>query len=424
MMKKSEIIACIKAIKKISDYELTITDKDSRELFYVKDHLELNRAVKVTTAQIVIYVSDRKKTTTGSSNVMVTAADDKKSLTEKLKKAVRKAGETKNAYYPINTDRRDIKEKIEKKKDLNQIATNVAKAVFKANVYKNGWINATEIFVSQFRDEFINSRGAHHKVNRFKIELECIPTWSNQKEEFELYKFYESNKADYKQITAEIDEILNLAKARSNALTLKDVKIPDDVKVLVKGEMVDRIVMSLANDLSYRSKFMRNNHYETADVISETPFDLTLKGSIAGCAASRKIDSHGIILKSCKVIQSGRANKMHGDLQFGHYLSVEKITGNMPVCELTAEGSTYKRSPHLIIDAFSSPQLEADSGYWGGEVRLARYWDGKKYVPLTGFSIAGSLYEDLKSVQFSKEEGQTSRYKGPQYMIFRGIKIS
>ena len=49
---------------------------------------------------------------------------------------------------------------------------------------------------------------------------------------------------------------------------------------------------------------------------------------------------------------------------------------------------------------------------------------GKKYIPLTGFSIAGSLYEDLKSVGFSEEEAVQSRYKGPKYMIFKGIKIS
>ena len=84
----------------------------------------------------------------------------------------------------------------------------------------------------------------------------------------------------------------------------------------------------------------------------------------------------------------------------------------------------YKKKPHLIIETFSAPQLESDSGYWGGEVRLARYYDGKKYIPLTGFSIAGSLYEDLKSVGFSEEEAVQSRYKGPKYMIFKGIKIS
>ena len=120
----------------------------------------------------------------------------------------------------------------------------------------------------------------------------------------------------------------------------------------------------------------------------------------------------------------GVVKNNYGDIQFGHYLDEKKISGNLPVCEIKAETMPYKKKPHLIIETFSAPQLESDSGYWGGEVRLARYYDGKKYIPLTGFSIAGSLYEDLKSVGFSEEEAVQSRYKGPKYMIFKGIKIS
>ena len=422
MMKKKEIIACLKANKKITAYELNITNKDSRELFYVLDHLEINRAVKVENVNIKVYVSDKK--TTGSSSVVVTAADDAKSLSAKLKKAVTAAASAKNPYYPLSEKTENLKDLKKNDKDLNEIATKVAKAIFKADVYKNGWINSTEIFVSKIEEEFINSNGVDHLSESFKIEVECIPTWSNKKEEFELYKFYESNKTDYKQITSEIDEILSLAKARSNAVTLKDVEIPADVKVLVKNDMLDYIVRTFASDLNYRSVFMHDNHYNKGDVISDTKFDLTLKPQIPGCAASRRFDSHGTLLKPVKLIKDGVAKNTYGDIQFGFYNKEAKISGNLPVAEIKAEGVSLKKQPHLIIENFSAPQLESDSGYWGGEVRLARYFDGKKYIPLTGFSIAGNIYEDIKSVEFSKEEGTTSRYKGPKYMIFKGLKIS
>lgn len=422
MMKKSEIIACLKANKKISGYELSLVDKDSRELFYVLDHLEINRAVKVKTVNAKVYVSDGK--TTGSSNIAVTAADDAKSLNDKIAKAVKRADSAKNAYYPLAEKTGNIKDVRKDKKDLNEIAMRVAKAVFKADVYKNGWINSTEIFVSNFAEEFINSNGVDHVADSFKIEVECIPTWSNKKEEFELYKFYESGKADYARITEEIDEILNLAKARSKALTLKDVSLPKDLPVLVKGDMQEYIVRNIARNLNYQSFFMHENHYEKGDTVSETPFDLTMKAVIPGCSASRKFDSHGTALKPVRLIDQGKAKNAYGDIQFGYYLGEKKISGNLPVCQLKAEGVAYKKQPHLIIENFSSPQLESDSGYWGGEVRLARYFDGKKYIPLTGFSIAGSLYEDLKQVKFSKEDTVTSRYKGPKYMIFKGIEIS
>ena len=421
-MKKNEILACLKANKHITDYELSIVNKDSRELFYVLDNLEINRAVKVETATIKVYVSNKK--TTGSSTVAITAADNKKTLTKKINEAAKKAKQAKNQYYPLPEKTKNIKETKTVKRDLNDIALNVAKAVLKADKYKNGWINSTEIFVSEFKNEFINSKGINHLTNSFKIEVECIPTWSNQKEEFELYKFYQSGKIDYKQITKEIDEILTLAKYRSEAKTIKDVKLPKDLKVLVQNDMLDTIVVNLCNNLTYRSTFMKDTHYSKGDLMSNNKFTLTAKGTIAGCTGSKKYDSNGIVLKSKTLVKDGIVKGIYGGAQFGYYLKEKNITGSLPVYELKGKASTYKKDKHLIIDSFSAPQLDEDSGYWGGEVRLARYFDGKKYIPLTGFSISGLIYDDIKNVELSKEEVILPWYSGPKYMIFKGIKIS
>ncbi|MBQ2656951.1 MAG: hypothetical protein IJF87_00070 [Erysipelotrichaceae bacterium] len=421
-MKKNDIIKVLKANKKISDYELTIINKDSRELFYVLDHLEINRAVKIDSVTIRIYVSDKK--TTGSSLVMLTAADDEKSLAKKLDDAVARARNARNQYYPLAEKTVNIRQENAKKANLNLVASKVAEAVLKADHFKNGWINSTEIFVSNIKEELINSNGVDHKSEYFKIEIECIPTWSNKKEEFELYKFYQSNRVDYKKITEEITEILELAKARSGALTIKDVKLPEDLMVLVKNDMLEEIVNNFTYDLSYRNVFMKENHYEINDVLSNNPFDLTMKPSISGCASSHKYDSHGVVLKAKNLIRKGVVKNNYGDIQFGHYLKQKDITGMIPVVEIKAEGINYKKEKHLIIENFSAPQLEENSGYWGGEVRLARYFDGKRYIPLTGFSIAGNIYEDIKDVKFSKEETLMANYKGPKYMIFKGLKIS
>ena len=421
-MKKKEILACLKANKQITDYELSIVNKDSRELFYVLDNLEISRAVKVQTTSIKVYVSDKKGT--GSSLVAITAADDQKTLNKKIAAAVKKAKQTKNQYYPLPEKTKNIQQTKTIKRDLNDIALNVAKAIFKADKYKNGWINSTEIFVSEFKNEFINSKGINHVTYSFKIEVECIPTWSNKKEEFELYKFYQSGKIDYKEITKEIDEILTLAKYRSEAKTLKEVKIPKNLKVLVQDEMIETIMNGLCNNLSYGSTFMKDSHYHIGDVMSDNKFTLTAKGAINGCTGSKKYDGNGIVLKSKTLVKDGIVKGIFGSQQFGYYLKEKNITGVLPVCQLEAKSSTYKKDKHLIIDSFSAPQLDEDSGYWGGEVRLARYYDGSKYIPITGFSISGMIYDDIKNVEFSKEEVILPFYSGPKYFIFKGIKIA
>ena len=420
-MKKSEIIKCLKANKNIDGYEITITDKDSRELFYVLEHLEINRAVKTNTTVIKVYSIDKKGT--GSSIVTVTAADDEKTLAKKLSSAIKKAKSAKNNYYPLAKKDTNINDTNVIKEDLNDIASKVAKAVMKADVYEDGWVNSTEIFVSKFNREFINSNGIDHKTASFKIEVECIPTWSNKKEEFELYKFYETSSINYAQITKEVNEILNLAKDRSIAKKISDVKLPKNLLVMVKNDMRDLLVDNLANDLSYRELYMHQNHYKVKDLISNNKFNLTMKAEIPGCVSSRKHDGNGINLKDKKIIEKGVAKDNYGDIQFGTYLNVENISGDLPVCELKANGYDYTKQKYLIIENFSSPQLEPNSGYWGGEVRLAKYFDGKKYIPLTDFSISGNIYEDMKTMEFSKELTTSSAYKGPKYFIFKNISV-
>jgi len=418
-MKNIDIIKCLKANKEISDYELVTRSKDSRELFYVLDHVEINRAVKVTKQAIYIYVNNKE--TTGSSLVNVLVSDDLKSLDKKIKDAVKKAKAAKNKYYPIPSNQESINDK-SVKYDLNDIARKIGEAVFKGDIYDDGWLNSTEIFVTQTDEEFLNSKGIHHHTNHFSIEVEVIPTWKGKKEEIELYKFYETSNIDYKKITEEIKELLTNAKLRSEAKTLKDVKIPDDVKVLVKGDMLQNIVWNIKDNLSYSSTFQKTSHYNLKDKVSSN-LDLTLKPVVKGCNKSRKYDENGIVLKNIKIISNGIAKKLHGDQRFGYYLNEKNITGNIPVIEIDGERKEYSNEKHLIIENWSSPQLEDATGYWGGEVRLARYFDGEKYIPLTGFSITGDIYKDLLTVELSKENDLMSNYKGPKYFIFKGLGI-
>ncbi|MGN1406098.1 MAG: metallopeptidase TldD-related protein, partial [Erysipelotrichaceae bacterium] len=139
-------------------------------------------------------------------------------------------------------------------------------------------------------------------------------------------------------------------------------------------------------------------------------------------------DGNGIVLKSKKLIENGMVKNLYGDIQYGSYLDIKNITGNYTVMELVNNDKpitkqAMKKEKHLIVSYFSSPQLDESTGYFGGEVRLAFYYDGEKYIPLTGLSISGNIYEAIKTVKFSKEECSLRKLKGPKYMILRNIDI-
>ena len=422
MMKKNEIIKCLKENKNVTDYEITFKSSDSRELFYVLKHLEINRAVKVEEIAIEIYVD--KGEYKGDSCVVVTSADNVSSLKRKIASAVKKAKVVSNKYYPLPKKTTNIKEKQPKGIDLNDVACKIAKAVYKADTNKNGWINSCEIFVSSVRRELLTSKGINHISYSNICQIEIIPTWKNSDEEFELLKFIETSDFNYSDITKQTKEILKLSKYRSEAVKASSINIPKDVKILVQGEMLRNLVNNMTGDATYEYLFLKQNHYKINDVISNTKFNLTLKPVIKGCIASSKYDGNGIVLKSKQIIKDGVLISNWGGVRFGHYLGVKNPTGSLPTALIDAPSYDYRKDKHIIVEAFSSPQLEGFSGYFGGEVRVALYYDGNKYIPITEFAISGNIYEAMKHIQFSKEKTSAIDCSGPKYFIFNGLSIN
>lgn len=419
-MKTQDIIKALKANKNVSDYEIVISNKESRELFYVLKNLEINRATKIETTKINVYVDS--KDLRGTSTIALNANDNLASLKKKINSAVIKAKQGLIPYYPLADKTKNTVTKCSVKENLNTIALKVGKAIFEADIYEQGWINSTEVFVSKVKRTFINSKGVKHVADGLHVEVEVIPTWSNSKEEFELYKWFEQSTPDYNKVTQEVDEILTLAQARSCAKKLKDVKIPKNIKVLVSNDMLETLVWSLVTNTSYSYQYYKMNHYKKNDIVSNNNLELILKGVDKNCSNSCPFDDHGVVLKNKTIIKNGKVIDCWGDIKHAYYFK-KKASGSYPVIELKGKQYNYKKEKHIIVCNFSSPQLDEDTGYWGGEIRLAMYFDGKKYIPITNFSIAGNIYRDIKKVLVSKEEFALPDYTGPKYLIFEGLNI-
>lgn len=420
MMTLEEVRSVLEA-SEASAYEIKDTKKQSSELFFVLKKLEINRATNTETLKAKIYVDvDEQR---GSSVVMITSADTKETLEKKVSSAIQKAKTALNPYFPLAKNQEQVNVTVENL-SLNDVALKVAEAIMKADHYEKGWINSTEIFVSKSCISFVNSEGVKQYAEKTGIEFEIIPTWSNEKEEYELYMYYQNNTFDGDAITKQVEEILTLSKKRSEAKHLSEIDVPADVPVIMYGEMNELIAFKVfREETSYKSLVMQSTHYQKGDVISNTTFDVTLKATIPGVYHGKNFDSNGITLSEKEIIKDGVLVDNHGDIQFGHYAQVAEATGDYSIMEIHHEGIDFQDKPYLMIDYFSAPQYEM-SGYFGGEVRLATYFDGKNYIPVTGFSVSGNIYEALKDIEFSKEIGTTPFYKGPKYFIFKNMKIS
>ena len=83
-----------------------------------------------------------------------------------------------------------------------------------------------------------------------------------------------------------------------------------------------------------------------------------------------------------------------------------------------------KKTPCLWAVTFSDFQMDAMSGHFGGEIRLAYLIDGDTITPVTGGSVNASILEAQKNLTFSTERYTSASYEGPYAMRLTGVSIA
>ena len=85
--------------------------------------------------------------------------------------------------------------------------------------------------------------------------------------------------------------------------------------------------------------------------------------------------------------------------------------------------SSLKKKPYIEITDLSGIQADVFAGYLGGEVRLAIYFDGKEYHPISGFSFSTSITDAIDHMYLSKEKDRIMNYEGPKMIRIENVKI-
>lgn len=412
----------IKQTEGITAYDIHATVKTSCELYYILDKLETAREVEVDDAKVTIYKDVDDLRTSSTFNASISLTDEE--VDAKVKEALNRCQYTKSKHYelPKNDDIeiKEYKTNIQKE-NLKEQALKVAEAVFRANVYKEGWINSTEIFLSVTENEFVNSQNVKVKYPTYKLFIEVIPTWKGVNEEVELYLSHSSSYIDYDKITVEVNNKLLDAKKRGKAQEIFDINRANVILGISETSSICRL---FASDFSYRMIYNNMNRYKVDDEIQQgTKCDkLNIIGVpyLEKSSLSAPIDSYGTRLKETKIIKDGKGINIWGNTKDAAYLDITRPTGDFKNIKVET-GSVSKQElfakPYLLISNFSSFQLDRFSGFFGGEVRLGIYFDGEKEIPVTGFSVSGNIYEAINQMQFSVEKDSLDGYYGPKYSI-------
>ena len=155
-------------------------------------------------------------------------------------------------------------------------------------------------------------------------------------------------------------------------------------------------------------------------------FTLHLRPIISGSADSRSIDGDGVYLKDYTLFKDGVLQCYHGQNRFSQYLNVP-VTGHIQNVEVEGGSqpvAALKKDPHLELIAFSDFQMNEITGDFGGEIRLAQYFDGKETFAMTGGSISGNFKSVASSMQFSKETHQQDNMICPVALKLSGVSIA
>ena len=311
------------------------------------------------------------------------------------------------------------------KYDPKELAAKIADAVFKADKFEGGSINALEVFVYKHVSSVLNGRGVDATEIKYDAMVEAIPTWNEGGESVELYEAYRFTEFDENDVTREIEEKMKEVRDRKRA---KKPEGKINVPVVLNAKEAGELFTEIAFDLNYSAAYSHSALHKIGDDLQKGDGDkinLTMKGEIKGSRFSAAFDADGVTLADRKIIENGKVVGMFGANRFAEYLG-EKPTGNLRCVEVekgTLTDEELLKAPYLECVSLSGLQLDLYNDYIGGEIRLAYYHDGEKVVPLTGISMSGRLSEVLANIRLSDKTRVFENYGGPYKVLLKGMEI-
>lgn len=422
----NRVINLLKANKGVSDYRINTLKRESYELFFVHKNLETVRSTDTTDITVTVYVAGEDKLGDATFSVYSSYTDEV--IAKEIESARNKAILASNKAYNLPENESGVWESNSNFKEYApyDLASEIAETVFKADSYKDGSINALEVFVYKDTVSVLNSRGIDKTEHKYSAMVEAIPTWNTDTESVELYECYNFTEFDADVLTREIDGKMREVRDR---MVAKKPENKLSCRVVLNASELRHLFGDIASNLSFGSVYNHVSAFSKGDAIQKSPIGdkmtVTMKGRMAGSVSSRAFDVSGVTTTDALVIKDGVAENYYGNIRYASYLG-EKPTGDLRCIKVECGSLTdkeLKSAPYFKCVSMSGLQLDIYNDYIGGEVRLAYYFDGEKEIPVTGISISGKLSDALSNMYLSEREATYESYKGPEYAVFDKIEI-
>ena len=301
----------------------------------------------------------------------------------------------------------------------NLTTSDLAKAAFDADnsSSKDSFINSLEIFETTQHVRIINSNGFDKTYTTKTFSGEYV-VQSIIKEDVELFyqfEFDDTSKDICKKLSSQITSNLEMAKDRSLAIDINETNFNKDCKkIILQGDFLSELFnyyLSRSDaSLIYQGY---SNFKPDLEIPSNTDISITTMPTVP-------YSTEGIKLAQYPVVKHNKIVNILGDLRFSFYMGINPLGtyNSYKMNPGNASISDYQNNTYLRITNFSDFQTNALTGEFGGEFRLAYYYDGTKEIPVTKGSFSGNIKDILSSLELSKEIQETISYQGPKWISF------
>lgn len=405
----------------------------TKELFFIKDRLDMNRAKDVEHCRVTLYadIDEDGKKYLGSATVKLSPSMSDDEMLECIKEGAYSATLAKNPYYTLVAPSTDsvpqLKSNIDYKNGIDTLQK-VIDLVYSIDKKNTADVNSMEIFLQATTTKVINSEGVNETYSLPNMTIELVVDCKGEKEEVELYDMINISSFDEKMLAEKISAVFTNAQRRAKA---KALSTSGDIPILLKGEAVRElfyyyIFKANANAIYKKYSQLKVGDSIQGDNVVGDKITITLLPEIPYSIASKYIDDDGTKLKELPLYKDGKLLSYHGNNIYSQYCNVD-ITGDIPnvkIHEGSMEFDDMLQGDCLEVIGFSDFQIDPITGDFGGEIRLAIHHSDGKDVPVTGGSITGNILKVHDNIYLSKQMDITGNCQHPKAVKIVGAKIS
>lgn len=420
-----EKIKAALAAEKIDIWTVNETVSRSAECFFVRRHMDLKRTTDLTDYSVGVFrelYRDGVKHL-GSSSVPVYPGQSEEEIRAALRGALYAAGFAVNPWYDLPSGQKEPHAPSASgfaSMEPEEMARLMGGAIFAADTEKESFINSAEVFAVKSSCRVVNSNGVDVSWDTCEVNGEYV-TQCLEPRDVEIHHHFSFREPDAKSLTKDVRRALSETKDR--ALAERPPK-GGRYTVLLTGDHLREIFGYYVSRASASAVYNRYSDYAPGrDVQGDGTAGDRLTVELT---AASPYDQEGLPLTDRTLMERGVLKTIHGGARFSQYLGIEP-TGSYRSIRV-ASGETpleeMKKRPHLRVVTFSDFQMNAMSGHFAGEIRLAYLFDGEKVTPVTGGSVNGDLLKAQKDLLLSKERYTSSTYDGPMAVLLPDVAVA